>query len=226
MAIKMPAEVLHFEWNWASVEMFNEPAVKIDDELLRLQSFGINRPTLASLGLTMSTSTSTWVSNVKIAIAVVVSIVVILGIAFCLNCCYRHRHKPEVVTKSSEREAPIIRHTPANRNIEHTDDTESVTDIYAYNHTSTPIVHRRRPHVSHTMPIHRNSAVMAGMRSSTLPHNVIRAQVHEDPPSYKSIEDPDLRRTRSGNIQSMRLPRPPDLQQEEVSRKNSSWTTT
>ena len=105
MAIKMPAEVLHFQWNWVSVEMFNQPAVKIDNELLRLQSFGINRPTLSSLGLTMSTSTSTWVSNVKIAIAVVVSIVLVLGIAFCLNCCYRHRHKPEVITTSSEREA-------------------------------------------------------------------------------------------------------------------------
>ena len=129
------------KWNWASLDMFNEPAIKVDDELLRLQSFGINRPSLASLGLTMSTATSTWVSNVKIAIAVVTGITVVIGIAVCLNCCYRHRHKPEEIPVDIERGGPILRRHPASQTQVYTSDTETATDIYTYN-TPTPAVHR------------------------------------------------------------------------------------
>ena len=225
MAIKMPAETLHFQWNWASLDMFNEPAVKVDDELLRLQSFGINRPSLASLGLTMSTATSTWVSNVKIAIAVVTGIMVVIGIAVCLNCCYRHRHKSEEIPVDIERGGPIIRCRPTTQTTEYTSDTETATDIYSYN-TPTPVVHRRRPHRSNTLPAHRNSKALTGDQSQTLPPHLNRISHHEDPPSYKSIEEPSSRRPRSGTIQSMSLPRPPEPRSEDfVSCANRNWTT-
>ena len=126
MAIKLPAETLHFTWNWATTDMFKETAAEIDPQLERLETFGVHRPTLASLGLTMSTAASEWVSNVKIALAVVTGIILLLSIACCLNCCYRHRPKkppdPDQTKKEEEEETyrnadqltPILKPRPDN----------------------------------------------------------------------------------------------------------------
>ena len=173
----------------------------------------------------MSTATSTWVSNVKLAIAVVTGIMVVIGIAVCLNCCYRHRHKPKEIPVDVERGGPIFRHHPTQRTTEYTSDTETATDIYTYN-TPTPVVHRRRPHRSNTLPAHRNSKVLAGDQSQTFPHQLNRLSQHEDPPSYKSIEEPLPRKHRSSTIQSMSLPRPPEpISEDFASCTNHNWTT-
>ena len=108
-------------------------------------------------------------------------------------------------------ERPILRHTPIVETRGYPYDTESVTDIYTFQRTPTPVTHRRRPHTSNTLPVTRSSTAPMGHHSHTLPPPICRASYQqEDPPSYKSIEDPNLRRTRSGNIKSMSLPRPPD----------------
>ena len=94
MTLKMPAETLHFELAWSSTKMFSQPSAEIDNELSHLQNFGIYNPDLTSLGLVMSTSLSTWISNVKIVSTVIFILVLLLSSIMCLNCYKHYRRLP------------------------------------------------------------------------------------------------------------------------------------
>ena len=49
LSIKMPAETLHFDWEWDPLDLLHMPQTDISKELARLREFGIHRPVLTDL---------------------------------------------------------------------------------------------------------------------------------------------------------------------------------
>ena len=49
LSIKMPAETLHFDWEWDPLDLLHMPQTDISKELQRLREFGIHRPVLTDL---------------------------------------------------------------------------------------------------------------------------------------------------------------------------------
>jgi hypothetical protein len=49
LSIKMPAETLHFDWEWDPLDLLHMPQTDIAQELQRLREFGIHRPVLTDL---------------------------------------------------------------------------------------------------------------------------------------------------------------------------------
>jgi hypothetical protein len=49
LSIKMPAETLHFDWEWDPLDLLHMPQTDISKELSRLREFGIHRPVLTDL---------------------------------------------------------------------------------------------------------------------------------------------------------------------------------
>ena len=49
LSIKMPAETLHFDWEWDPLDLLHMPQTDITKELSRLREFGIHRPVLTDL---------------------------------------------------------------------------------------------------------------------------------------------------------------------------------
>ena len=106
MTIKMPAETLHFDLAWSSSHIFNQSSTEVELEISLLQSFGLHQPSLASLGLVMSTSLSTWVSNVKITLVVLAIIIGFVSFFVGLNCYCHFRRLPGKREGNNERDIP------------------------------------------------------------------------------------------------------------------------
>ena len=60
-----------------------------------------------------------WMSNVKIAIIVVGSITILLGLACCLNCWYRHRDKTEEEDDGFPKDGEELERQPMNNEDQH-----------------------------------------------------------------------------------------------------------
>ena len=86
--IKMPADVLHFTWDWVPADLFDAPEDKVAPELAKLAQLGISRPKLKDLQYQFSASSlATWGSWHHILLYVVIGILVTLTIALSIMAC-------------------------------------------------------------------------------------------------------------------------------------------
>ena len=206
MTIKMPADTLHFEWAWSTAHLFNQSSTEVMIEIMQLQRFGLYQPSLASLGLVMSTTLSTWVSNVKTTLVVLIAILGFTTFFVVLNC-YRHfRRLPGNEEENYGRDTPPFGLRDHNETLDPTDNDESV-------------------------PINPISNVNSSGDGSPMTNQPVppppQGTPEWTPPAYDTFHRQIMTRTRSGHVYCINLPRPPDRPEEnEVSRKNSSWTTT
>ena len=205
MTIKMPADTLHFEWAWSTAHLFNQSPTEVMIEIMQLQSFGLYQPNLASLGLVMSTTLSTWVSNVKTTLVVLVAILGFTTFFVVLNC-YRHFRRLPGIEERNGRDTPPFGLRDHNETLDPTDDDEIIPINPVSNMNSSgdgsPMTNQPVPPPPQSTP-------------------------EWTPPAYDTFHRQIMTRTRSGHVYCINLPKPPDHQEEnEVSRKNSSWTTT
>ena len=76
--------------------MFTEPAAVVSNELIKLQEFGVNRPTLESLNLRMAVNSDAWNISVKEGLIVgfaVLIVTIMLLIVSCSTIAYVRRQK-------------------------------------------------------------------------------------------------------------------------------------
>ncbi len=109
LSIKMPAEIVHFEWSWDPLTMVNMLPQEVSPELQRLQTFGLHRPQLTDLQfLSAQNSQNTWstwshivhyVGNATLAL-LIIGLVIWIGIRF-----YRWRRSKrnpgEIITEQT-----------------------------------------------------------------------------------------------------------------------------
>ena len=93
LSIKMPAEILHFEWTWDPLTMVNMLPDKVVPELERLWTFGLHRPALTDLQYLSAQQSqanwSTW-SHIAHYVGNAVLIILIIGLALWIGIrCYR-----------------------------------------------------------------------------------------------------------------------------------------
>ena len=106
LSIKMPAEILHFEWSWDPLTMVNMLPEKVVPELERLRQFGLHRPALTDLQYLSAQQSqanwSTW-SHIAHYVGNAVLIVLIIGLTLWIGIrCYRwkrsQRRPDEIVS--------------------------------------------------------------------------------------------------------------------------------
>ena len=95
LSIKMPAEIVHFEWSWEPLSMLNMLPTEVIPELERLRQFGLHRPALTDLQYLSAqyshTSWSTW-SHIAHYVGNAILISLIIGLAIWISVrCYRWR---------------------------------------------------------------------------------------------------------------------------------------
>ena len=96
LSIRLPSDSIQFDWSWDTTEMFTEPAAVVSNELLKLQEFGVNRPTLESLNLRMAVNSDAWNISVKEGLIIGFSILIVtimLLIVSCSTIVYVRRQK-------------------------------------------------------------------------------------------------------------------------------------
>ena len=106
LSIKMPAEILHFEWSWDPLTMVNMLPDQVVPELQRLRKFGLHRPALTDLQYLSAqqsqASWSTW-SHIAHYVGNAILIILIIGLALWIGIrCYRwkrsRRNPDEIIT--------------------------------------------------------------------------------------------------------------------------------
>ena len=157
----------------------------------------------------MSTTLSTWVSNVKIVFTVICILVLLLFSIMCLNCYNHYRRLPGDLGGNSGEITPSFGlPTP------HTSSEQMNDDNHQY-HTPPPTTSTN--HAEMTTP---NQPKTPWPTSSMEPQDWT-------PPLYDAFNRQILTKTKSGNLHCINLPRPPDQTSEDiVSCKKSNWTTT
>jgi len=115
LSIKMPAEILHFEWSWDPLNMLNMLPTEVSPELERLQKFGIHRPQLTDLqylsAQNSNSSWSTWSHMVHYVGNGVLALLIIGLVGWITWRCYRWR-------RSKRRPDEIITDQPRLRRAE------------------------------------------------------------------------------------------------------------
>jgi hypothetical protein len=90
--IKMPADVLHFTWNWVPANLFDAPTEKVAPDLKRLEQLGISRPKLRDLQYQISASTSgNWISWQNIILYILIGVATVLIIVVSIMGCQNHK---------------------------------------------------------------------------------------------------------------------------------------
>ena len=108
LSIKMPAETLHFNWEWDPLDLLHMPQKEISQELARLREFGIYRPVLTDLQYRSSEQQQGAYFNFShmlhfIGNAILITVILIAAI-WILYRCIRWRR--------SRRQSPPPRATP------------------------------------------------------------------------------------------------------------------
>ncbi len=95
LSIKMPAEIIHFEWTWEPLTMLDLLPSEVTPELDRLRQFGVNRPALMDLQyMAAQRSQNSWTiwSHITHYVGNAVLIILIVGLALWIGIrCYRYR---------------------------------------------------------------------------------------------------------------------------------------
>ena len=95
LSIKMPAEIIHFEWSWEPLSMLDMLPTEVSPELARLRKFGVNRPALTDLQyMTAQRSQNSWTiwSHIAHYVGNAVLILLITGLALWIGIrCYQYR---------------------------------------------------------------------------------------------------------------------------------------
>jgi hypothetical protein len=77
--IKMPADVLHFTWNWVPADLFDAPTEQVAPDLEKLAQLGMSPPKLKDLQYQISASSSGyWISWHNILLYVLTGITTVL----------------------------------------------------------------------------------------------------------------------------------------------------
>jgi hypothetical protein len=75
----MPADVLHFTWNWVPADLFDAPTEQVAPDLQKLAQLGMSRPKLTDLQYQISASSSGyWISWHNILLFVLTGITTVL----------------------------------------------------------------------------------------------------------------------------------------------------
>jgi hypothetical protein len=86
--IKMPADVLHFTWDWVPADLFDAPNEQVAPDLQKLAQLGMSRPKLKDLQYQISASSSGyWISWHNILLYVITAITTILVMIVCYLGC-------------------------------------------------------------------------------------------------------------------------------------------
>jgi hypothetical protein len=95
LSIKMPAEIIHFEWTWEPLTMLDLLPSEVTPELDRLRRFGVNRPALTDLQyMAAHRSQNSWTiwSHIAHYVGNAVLIILIVGVTLWIGIrCYRYR---------------------------------------------------------------------------------------------------------------------------------------
>jgi hypothetical protein len=88
--IKMPADVLHFTWDWTPADLFEHNEDKVAPQLKKLETLGMNRPKLKDLRYHMSASSmlSGWHD---IILYVIGGILLATALGIGIYVCCKHR---------------------------------------------------------------------------------------------------------------------------------------
>ena len=156
----------------------------------------------------MSTTLSTWVSNVKIVFTVIFILVLLLSSFMCLNCYKHYRRLPgERGEDSGEMTPPFGLPTP------HTSSEQMNEDENLHHATPT------------TANLNPTELITASQPRTSRPTSSMEPQ-HWAPPLYNAFNRQILTKTKSGNLHCINLPRPPEQTSEDfVSCTDHNWTT-
>jgi hypothetical protein len=94
----MPAETLHFDWEWDPLDLLHMPQKEISIELQRLREFGIHRPVLTDLQyMSSEQQRGAWYSLSHmfhyIGNAILILLVVLVSSWILYRCCLWRRSK-------------------------------------------------------------------------------------------------------------------------------------
>ncbi len=88
--IKMPADVLHFTWDWVPTDLFDAPSEQVAPDLQKLARLGMSRPKLKDLQYQISASSSGyWISWHNILLYVITGITTVLVMVVCYQVCIK-----------------------------------------------------------------------------------------------------------------------------------------
>ncbi len=92
--IKMPADVLHFTWDWVPTDLFDAPSEQVAPDLQKLARLGMSRPKLKDLQYQISASSSGyWISWHNILLYVITGVTTVLVMIVCYQVCIK---KPRI----------------------------------------------------------------------------------------------------------------------------------
>jgi hypothetical protein len=94
----MPAETLHFDWEWDPLDLLHMPQKEISIELQRLREFGIHRPVLTDLQyMSSEQQRGAWYSLSHmfhyIGNVILILLVVVISSWILYRCCLWRRSK-------------------------------------------------------------------------------------------------------------------------------------
>ena len=92
--IKMPADVLHFTWDWVPTDLFEASSEQVAPDLQKLARLGMSRPKLKDLQYQISASSSGyWISWHNILLYVITGVTTVLVMVICYQVCIK---KPRI----------------------------------------------------------------------------------------------------------------------------------
>ena len=106
LSIKLPNEIIHYEWDWEPIQLVQLPEGQIDSHLMELRSFGIHRPSLTDLQYLSHRYSQTQPTNLAHIFHSVGNIILFLFltgllILICVRCRQYQKNKRKTPTASA-----------------------------------------------------------------------------------------------------------------------------
>jgi hypothetical protein len=179
LTIKLPADIIHYEWEWEPLDLIQMPVAEVSTELAKLREFGLHRPRLTDLQY-MSVQDSRGrvgsiahifhtVGNIILAL-LIIAIIIAIGYK-----CYVWR-------RSKRSPGPVIRREQPRADRANDPEIRALAASLLFGQNTPPrnrVSQSRHSFALGDQPVHygvRNQQVHFGQH----PHEEISEQVHRE----------------------------------------------